>query len=351
MRPEPGNTYVNGEGRQIFADELARFAGEVQEPWVTEVAERVAAPLRVAVCGRRGTGRRTVGRALECAGVVVTSPQGATGVTGADIADMADVIVYVVAEAAKPEDTAAVARLPEPVLVVMNKADLTGCAELASISARIGAPVQPMAGLLAVAALDNRLDDTLWAALQMLAAEPADLSSADRFVACPHPVPRRVRLRLCDTLELAAITRAVRLVRRGGSAGQVCALVRRISRIDAVTGRLNAVGAAVHYRRLLDAVTLLEALAADEGADSSRIGEFLSADNTVAARMATAVAVVEATGMTLDPAGADDPAAQLRRAVRWQCYSRGPVTGLHRACGLDIVRGSLRAWVLAGASA
>lgn len=29
-------------------------------------------------------------------------------------------------------------------------------------------------------------------------------------------------------------------------------------------------------------------------------------------------------------------------AVRWQRYPRGPVSGLHRACGADIVRGSLR---------
>ena len=43
----------------------------------------------------------------------------------------------------------------------------------------------------------------------------------------------------------------------------------------------------------------------------------------------------------------DDPAAHLRRAVHWRRYARGPVNALHRSCGADIARGSLR--LLAGA--
>ena len=35
-------------------------------------------------------------------------------------------------------------------------------------------------------------------------------------------------------------------------------------------------------------------------------------------------------------------AAHLRRAVHWRRYSRGPVGALHRSCGADIARGSLR---------
>jgi hypothetical protein len=38
----------------------------------------------------------------------------------------------------------------------------------------------------------------------------------------------------------------------------------------------------------------------------------------------------------------DDAAAHLRRAVHWRRYSRGPVDALHRSCGADIARGSLR---------
>jgi hypothetical protein len=317
-----------------FFDELTRLAAEVPDPRVATVADRVAAPLRVAVCGgRRGVGRRTVAHALGCAGVTTTQQRDA------------DVVVYVVAEVVKPEDTAAVAALGQPVLVVSNKADLPGSAEVAAMAARIGAPVEPMAGLLAVAALDDRLDATLWAALGVLAAEPADISSVDGFVTASHRVPHRVWLRLCDTLDLPALNQMVGAIRRGRSVSQVAALLRELSGVDTVTGRLSAVGAPVRYQRLLDAVAQLEALAVSDG----RIGDFLRCDDTVLARMTAAVAAVEAAGLTVEPA--DDPAGQLRRAVRWRRYSRGPVAALHRACGTDIARGSLRLWSSAVGSA
>jgi hypothetical protein len=62
--------------------------------------------------------------------------------------------------------------------------------------------------------------------------------------------------------------------------------------------------------------------------------------------MAAAVDVAEAAGLEVGPvfADRDDPAAHLPRAARWQRYSRGPVSDLHRACGADIARGSLRLW-------
>ncbi|EUA43911.1 hypothetical protein I553_8245 [Mycobacterium xenopi 4042] len=45
---------MNVQGHQIFVDELARFADEAGEPRLTAMAQRIAAPLRVAVDGRRG---------------------------------------------------------------------------------------------------------------------------------------------------------------------------------------------------------------------------------------------------------------------------------------------------------
>ncbi len=328
--------WTKAPGLPGFSDELTRFAAEVRDPRVAAIAERIAAPLRIAVCGRRGVGRRTVARALGCAGAAIVQEPSA------------DVVVYVVAEVVKPEDVAAVTALSRPVLVVLNKADLSGRADVACVSARIGAPVEPLAGLLAVAALDNRLDATLWAALRVLAAEPADMSSADGFVTGPHRLPRRLRARLCDTLDLTGIGYALAAVRQGRSIGQLAAQLRRLSGVDAVADRIGAVGAAVRYRRLMDAVVQLEALAVSDG----RIGEFLSCDDTVLARMAAAVDVVEAAGLGVDPADpadpADDPAAHLRRAVRWRHYSRGPVGAVHRSCGSDIARGSLRLWSSAG---
>jgi hypothetical protein len=73
---------------------------------------------------------------------------------------------------------------------------------------------------------------------------------------------------------------------------------------------------------------------------SDDIGSFLATDEAVLARMAAAVDVVEAAGVEVDRG--DDAATHLRRAVHWRRYSRGPVDALHRSCGADIARGSLR---------
>ena len=89
---------MSGQGHHIFADELARFAVEAAEPRLTAIARQVAAPLRVAVRGRRGVGRSTVAHALASAGLTVTASSA-----------NAEVDVYVIAEVVKPEDRDAIA--------------------------------------------------------------------------------------------------------------------------------------------------------------------------------------------------------------------------------------------------
>ncbi|MGD1109219.1 MAG: hypothetical protein ABR885_02865, partial [Mycobacterium sp.] len=92
---------MKGQGHQIFVDELKRFAASHADARVTAIAERAAAPLRVAVRGRRGVGRNTVVGALDRvvseAGIMVHPSERAAG---KDV----DVIVYVTAEVIKPED-------------------------------------------------------------------------------------------------------------------------------------------------------------------------------------------------------------------------------------------------------
>ncbi|ORV13448.1 hypothetical protein [Mycobacterium celatum] len=309
---------MSGQRHRDFHDQLARYAADAR--WAA-IAERVDAPLRVAVSGRRGVGRRTVARALALAGVSVTPD--------------ADLQVHVVAEVVKPEDRAEIAAAQLPVLAVQNKADVAR-----EPVAALGVPIQPMVGLLAVAVLD----DELWDALRVLAVRPADLSSPDSFVAGVHPVRAGVRRRLVDTVDLFGVTQSVAAIRQGVSKAGVGARLRRLSRIDAVLAQLAALGAQVHYRRMLDAVAELEALAVTD----PRAAEFLSRDDTVIARMAAAVDVVEAAGLHVDRG--ESPAAHLRRAVQWRRYGHGPVSGIHRACGADIVRGSLRLWSHAGGS-
>jgi len=295
----------------------------------TAIADRLDAPLRVAVSGRRGVGRSTVAHALARAAEM----RGTFTVTSAE----ADVDVYVIAEVVKPEDCDAIAAAGRPVVAVLNKADLiasaarTRCAEL---SPRIGLPIEPVVGLLAVAVLDDVLDDTLWTALRVLAGRPGG-----------HPVAAELRTRLLDALDRFGVEQAVAAIRRGATRDQARAVLRQLSCIDDVVNKIGSAGAQVRYRRMLDAVAELETLAVTD----ARVGEFLSRDDTVVARMADAVDVVEAAGMSVDRC--DSAAAYLRRAKGWQRYSGGPVTGLHRACGADIVRGSLRLWSKVGSSA
>ena len=349
---------MRGQGHQIFVDELARFAACHADPRVTAIAERTAAPLRVVVRGRRGVGCTTVARALHRAGI-------ASGIEVTPSARDTDIVVYVITEVVKPEDTDAIAAAGRPVLAVLNKADLAGSlsgrggdgpiaaarTRCAGLSALLGVPMEPMIGVLAVAALDD-LDSASWAALRTLAAHPGGAACLEgsfaEFLAADNPVPTDLRLRLLDTLDLFGIALGIAAVRQGRTAAQVRALLRRMSGVDAVLANLSIVGAEVRYQRVLRAVADLEALAVSHDEIAETISGFLSRDDTVVARMAAAVDLAEAAGLDPGDLGSVDldrnPAAHLPRAVRWQRYSRASVSDLHRACGADIARGSLRLW-------
>jgi hypothetical protein len=324
----------------------------VSDPRCAAIAERLASPLRVAVSGRRGVGRSTVAHALARAGDL-------RGTLALTTSSRADVHVYVLAEVVKPEDRDAIGAIARPVLAVLNKADLIATTEsgrhphgpttaartrCARLSARAGMPIEPVVGVLAVAALDDRVDDTLWAALRALAARSADLSSPGRFLADAHPVGQQLRRRLVHTLDVFGITQAVAAIRRGATRAETVTLLRSLSCIDEVVDKIGVLGAQARYQRVLDAVAELETLAVAD----RRVGDFLSRDDTVVARMMAAVDVVEAVGIDVDRC--DTANAHLRRAVQWQRYRRGPVAGMHRACGADIVSGSLRLWAKVGGS-
>ena len=285
-------------------------------------------PVRSAVLGRPGCGRRTVARVLRAAGVVVAGP-----------GEESDVDVYVVAETLKPEDCAVLTRPARPCVAVLNKADLTGfggegpvaaaAAHCERLRRTIGVPIYPLAALAAAAALERgALDDAMVEALQVLTAEPATLGSADGFCAGEHRLDRPIRERLLAQLDLFGIAHAVVALRDG--ADGVAAALCRASGVEAVLAAITRAAAPARYRRLAE----------ETGA------EFCGDDAAVAARMSAAIEVVEDAGMAVDRD--DDPDAHLRRAVAWRRYSRGPVSDLQRRCADDIVRGSLRRWERGG---
>ena len=287
-------------------------------------------PVRSAVLGRPGCGRRTVARVLRAAGVVVAGP-----------GEESDVDVYVVAETLKPEDRAVLTRPARPCVAVLNKADLTGFGGEGPVAAAgahcerlrltIGAPVYPLAALAAVAALERGvLDDAMLAALQVLPAEPASLASVDGFVTAEHRLVRPIRERLLSELDLFGIAHAVVALRDAADRAGVAAALRRASGVDAVLAAITRAAAPARYQRLAEDMT----------------DQFRGDDAAVAARMSAAIEVVEAAGMAVDRD--DDVDAHLRRAVVWRRYSRGPVSDLQRRCAEDIVRGSLRRWERGG---
>lgn len=348
---------MTGRGYRLFLDELTRLAGRTGDQRVPPIAARVAEPPRVAVRGRPGAGCRTVAHALNGAGLTVVS--------SAFSASVADVQLYVLAEALKPEDRDAIAAVRDarqPLVIVLNEADLSGFGgagpmaaaqtRCAHFSALVGLPVVPMIGLLAAAAFDF-LDETCWLALRALAAHPEGLTcldgSFDGFLAAELTVSMPMRLRLLEALDLFGIALGVAAVRRGAGPAEVRALLHRASGVDAVVAQAMAARGPARYRRILEAVTALEAMAvADE-----RIARCLSGDNMVLARMSAALDAVSALHLEPEDIATDDMAALLRRAVRWQYHRRsrgGTAARVDAACGADIVRGSLRLWSRAGGS-
>ena len=334
LRWGPGFTRVGTtEGRQIFVAALTRFAEQSRDQRLTQIIARIATPPRVAVLGRDGVGRGTVGAALTRAGVTVTS----------DAAE-ADVHVLVIAEALKPEDRAQLAAADRPIVTVLNKADLTGLGDGGPLArahrravvcqAMTGVPTVPMIALLATA----EPDDELMSVLRVLVTEPADLSSTDAFVHTDHSVRPELRRRLLAVLDRFGIAIAVLALGEGADAATALAALRRASQIDRVVAHIEAAGAPVRYRRVRSALNELNSLAVQSGDEG--LAEFLSTDEIVLAVMAAAVNVVEAVGAAVDRG--DDAVVHLRRAVHWRRYSRGPVDALHRSCGADITRGSLR---------
>ena len=314
-----------------FAAVLAAGAAALDEPVAARLADDLGAPLRVVVCGRSGSGRDTVRRALRGAGAVVADPD-----------EFADVAVYVFAETLTPEDRAALAAGRRPSVAVLNKADLScfrgngpmaAAAERCSeLERRTGVPTRPLAALLAVAAAQPAvLDQSLLDALRVVTIEPARLTP-------------EIGRRLLAELDLFGIATAVAAVGRGADRAALVSLLREVSGVQAVLAAIDRAGAPIRYRRLIQALAQLAELAVGPG--GAGVAQFLAADAVVLARMAAAVDVIAAPETAAGPTGGRS--AQLRRAIHWQRYARGPVSGLHRACGIDIARGALRLWVQAG---
>ncbi len=297
--------------------------------------EALRAPLRIGISGRRGVGSRAVTVVVAAAGYPIVAAD-----------EHPDVRVHVLAEVCKPEDLQVLDR-GDVDLVVVNKADLAGLGgdgpmarsrRLAEhVTATTGVVAVPLAALPARAAVDEAVvGEQVLAAVRTLVANPADMRSADAFVAGAHPVSSAHRARLVSDLGLFGVAHAVLAVRAEPDAGadRLRAVFRAVSGLDGLLDGLAKAGAPARYRRVLAAHQALEARAVTD-ADAA---EFLHANDTVLAVRDAAAEVLRAAGVAVTPAS-HAPRAQ---AIRWRRYAAGPVSALHRQCGLDLARGSLR---------
>lgn len=325
-----------GDVTDQFIGELARVAETLGGAPFTPIIQRLRRPVRVAVLGRPGVGRGRVEAALRHRGVPVVP-------SGAD----ADVDVLVIAEAAKPEELTVARSARRPLLILLTKADLAGSGpggpiavarrRAAAVQRLTRVPVIAVVGLLAALKCDG-LDPELLAALHVFVTEPPDLTDVEAFVEQPHPVERDVRARLLARLDRFGIAHAVLALARGHEPQRLDGYLSALGNLDEVIIALETTKALVSYLRLQAAIVELRALAARS--DAVAVSDLLANDVTVLASMGAAVEVIEAAGLSVDRG--DTASAHLDRAIRWRRYCRGPVNDLHRRCGADIARGSLR---------
>ena len=271
-----------------------------------------------------------------------------------------DVIVYVTAEVIKPEDADAIAAARQPLLAVLNKADLAGslsgrtgdgpiaaartrCLEL---SERVGVPVEPMIGLLAVAALDG-LDDAAWAALQVLAAHPSGAESLDGSIR-----------RLPGGEKPGACRRAAALAGHPGPVRHRAGNRRGPPGQDAGAGPSLAAADQLRGRRRQQGVGRSAPKCATSGCStpSRNWRHWPSAATRLASGSAGSSPTTTPWSRGWPPrwtwprrpgwtsGGATIRPDTCRGRRGGSATAAGPVSDLHRACGADIARGSLRLW-------
>lgn len=153
--------------RAVESGELAAVVGPDSpvRAHLADAAGRYARPLQIAVCGRPGTGRDTVARALrERLSVTAIGP----GEVGEGAAD-ADLWLYVLSGPPRRADHTLLATVPrDRTIVVLGKADTHGLGDAtvadavaAECAETIGLPVHPVSALLACADLSDGETDFL----------------------------------------------------------------------------------------------------------------------------------------------------------------------------------------------
>ncbi|MGV9709372.1 hypothetical protein ACWDTI_01720 [Gordonia sp. NPDC003424] len=220
-------------------------------------ARRYARPLHVQVCGRPGTGRDTLARALREHLAVTAIGPGEAAEGRAD----ADLWVYLLTGPPRADDHRALVDLPnDRTIAVLGKADIHDdpgvAAEIAAgCAARLGRPVYPVSPLLACADLRDDEFDFL---RRLVAAGEEMPSMAGHFLTgslAGRPAPsgaepflgdeRALRAALLRRVDRSGVEHALALIADGHPAGADVAGVNRALR---ARGGLDALVAPVRDR-------------------------------------------------------------------------------------------------------
>ncbi|AZG46364.1 hypothetical protein [Gordonia insulae] len=257
-------------------------------------ARRYSRPLQVQVCGRPGTGRDTVARALrERLAVTAIGPgEVEEGV------DDADLWIHVLTGPPRRGDHETLSTLPrDRTIVVLGKADTHGDREISEAVAagcadRIGAPVVPVSQLLACADLSDEEFDFLH---RLVVAGETMPSMAGHFLTgslAGRPTPpgaepflgneRSLRAGLLRRIDQHGIDLALGLIVDGDPAGaDVTALnaaLRARSGVDRLVGPIRERIGLVRHWRLVELRSRLE-VAAARGHDRDAIEHLLQDDH------------------------------------------------------------------------
>ncbi|ROZ99108.1 hypothetical protein [Gordonia sp. OPL2] len=271
--------------RAVDSGDLAAVVGPTApvRADLAAAAHRYARPLQIAVCGRPGTGRDTVARALrERLSVTAIGP----GEAGEEAAD-ADLWLLVLSGLPRRDDHAILATLPrDRTIVVLGKADTHGLGDpthaddiAADCAERIGLPVQPVSALLACADLSDDETDFL---RRLAAAGETMPSMSAQFLTGGADRPetlgdeRTVRAGLLRRIDQRGIDIALALLAEGdeSTAATVNRELHAESGIHALVPTIRDRVDIVRYWRLVELRTRVELLAA-RGADRDALEHLL----------------------------------------------------------------------------
>lgn len=252
---------------------LRRHPGE---PLALRARRVLDGPTRVAVRGRRGTGRDTLARALR-------DRLGVDPIVPGDDLDDADAWCHAIVGWPRSEDVEALRRLPaDRTVVVLTKSDALGDPELAADRARecaavLGMPVHPVSAVLGCVNLSA--DEVAFLHAMVDADEPVP-SMAATFVSGDAD-ERRLRtglLRRLDQYGLLVAVDEIAIAREEGrriDADDLHRLLIAESGFAALRPVLDAMDAAVDAHRRDVVIGLLDRLAAT-GVDRDPIEAMLA---------------------------------------------------------------------------